>query len=151
MQTAAAACAKRAVRTIVTSPLLDRGDMKQAFAEWQSADPSRSNVTMRLTDSAGGAPLAEFTPVSVTFHTSRETVLVPFDRAEELAKRLHDSPAARAIAERDERGVRFKDVEQKAAAAGAIGGWLVSDTFEAVGPELRTLLDELEHDVDAAA
>lgn len=80
------------------------------------------------------------------FLTDVDVIDVSSAKADELARRLRASTAAKAIADADERGVRFT-AEEKSAVLVALSNWIYESGFDALGDGLADLRTELMRDL----
>lgn len=83
---------------------------------------------------------------TLRFLTDIDAIEVPREKADELATRLRHPDAAKAIANADDRGVRFTS-DEKAAVLATLGDWTQNDGIDAVGRELADLRTELTRDL----
>jgi Tfp pilus assembly protein FimV len=82
------------------------------------------------------------------FLTDTDVIDVPQEKADELALRLRGS-AAKAIANADDRGVRFT-AREKADVLAALGNWILAAGVDALGGELAELRTALMRDLRVA-
>jgi hypothetical protein len=83
---------------------------------------------------------------TLRFLTDIDAIDVPREKADELSSRLRHPGAAKAIANADDRGVRFTS-DEKAAVLATLGDWMQNDGIDALGGELADLRTELMRDL----
>jgi hypothetical protein len=74
-----------------------------------------------------------------------DVIDVPPEKADELARRLSASTAAKAMADADDRGVRFTAAE-KVAVLVVLSNWIYEFGIDALGGKLADLRTELMRD-----